>query len=186
MSTTSKTRFAILGMLSIRGPCTGYDIKKEIEASISYFWNESYGNLYPILRRLEQESLATCTVQEQTGRPNRNVYTVTAAGRHALRAWLTEDPDPAPVRNELLLKLFFGRHLGIDGAILHLMKFQLQESARLEHLLDIERMVLETSASQPDFPFSFSTLRMGIIMSRARLEWAAESLERLRQVPKST
>ena len=46
-----KSKYAILGMLSIE-PMSGYDIKKEVEKSISNFWTESYGQIYPVLRNL--------------------------------------------------------------------------------------------------------------------------------------
>ena len=39
-----KSKYAILGMLSIE-PMSGYDIKKEVEKSISNFWTESYGQI---------------------------------------------------------------------------------------------------------------------------------------------
>jgi DNA-binding PadR family transcriptional regulator len=46
-----KSKYAILGMLSI-APMSGYDIKKQVETSISNFWSESYGQIYPALRNL--------------------------------------------------------------------------------------------------------------------------------------
>ena len=71
MSSRSTSRYALLGMLSIR-PMSGYDIKKLIEASISNFWTESYGQIYPILKTLVAEKLVTRTTAEtirQTGSP---------------------------------------------------------------------------------------------------------------------
>ncbi|MGH9601902.1 MAG: PadR family transcriptional regulator, partial [Terriglobales bacterium] len=50
-STTNTTRFALLGLLSL-GPQSGYDLKKRMEQSIAHFWSESYGQIYPTLRRL--------------------------------------------------------------------------------------------------------------------------------------
>ena len=54
----SKTRFAVLGILSY-GPMSGYDIKKFYEKNVAGFWSESYGQIYPILKRLAEEGLAT-------------------------------------------------------------------------------------------------------------------------------
>ena len=61
-----KSKYAILGMLSIE-PMSGYDIKKEIEESISNFWTESYGQIYPVLKSLVAEKLVTKTVQKGAG-----------------------------------------------------------------------------------------------------------------------
>ena len=52
----NKTRFAVLGLLSIR-PMSGYDLKHTIEASTRNFWNESYGQIYPALRALADAGL---------------------------------------------------------------------------------------------------------------------------------
>ena len=50
------TPYAVLGMLSL-SPMSGYDIRKESETSIGFFWSESYGQIYPALRELETRRL---------------------------------------------------------------------------------------------------------------------------------
>ena len=47
---------ALLGLLSL-GPMSGYDIRQLIPRSIGYFWNESYGQIYPGLKRLAAAGL---------------------------------------------------------------------------------------------------------------------------------
>lgn len=84
-----KSKYAILGMLSIE-PMSGYDIKKEIQESISYFWTESYGQIYPVLKSLVAEKLVTKTVQKGVGKPDRHVYSLTERGRKELQTWLAE------------------------------------------------------------------------------------------------
>ena len=46
----------ILGLLSL-GPRSGYDIKTVVDRSTRFFWAASYGQIYPELRRLEDEGL---------------------------------------------------------------------------------------------------------------------------------
>src|SRR2546430_2188497 len=46
----------VLGMLSL-GPRSGYDIKTVVDRSTRFFWAASYGQIYPELRRLEEEGL---------------------------------------------------------------------------------------------------------------------------------
>ncbi|UCB53625.1 MAG: PadR family transcriptional regulator, partial [Candidatus Zixiibacteriota bacterium] len=48
MPRANKTEFAVLGLLSL-SPMSGYDMKAFISQSIGYFWQESYGQLYPAL-----------------------------------------------------------------------------------------------------------------------------------------
>ena len=58
MAKESKTRFAILGLLC-EGQLSGYDIKKLIDIRFKLFWNESFGQIYPELEKLEREGLVT-------------------------------------------------------------------------------------------------------------------------------
>ncbi len=51
MATTNKSRYALLGVLCMK-PGSGYDIKKFCDKTISHFWNENYGHIYPVLKQL--------------------------------------------------------------------------------------------------------------------------------------
>ena len=104
------TEFALLGLLAER-PQSGYDLKAEVEARLGHFWSESYGHLYPMLKRLQARKLVAATTERRApGRPARRVYAITEAGRHALEEWFREPPAAARPRNELLLRIFLGRH----------------------------------------------------------------------------
>jgi DNA-binding PadR family transcriptional regulator len=58
MPRENKTKFAVLGLLAY-APLSGYDIRRIYAQSLGNFWSESYGAIYPILKRLEEEGLAT-------------------------------------------------------------------------------------------------------------------------------
>jgi len=82
------TEYAVLGMLAL-GPGSGYDLKKRIEGSIAHFWSESYGQIYPILAHLASQGLVERRLERQKGKPDRQVYSITAEGQERLGAWLT-------------------------------------------------------------------------------------------------
>jgi DNA-binding PadR family transcriptional regulator len=105
MPTETSTDFAILGMLTLK-PMSGYEIRQLVGRSISHFWSESYGQLYPSLKRLEAAKLVTKRTESGQKR-DKHVYTITAAGRERLEEWLATAPKPQPPRSELLLKLYF-------------------------------------------------------------------------------
>jgi DNA-binding PadR family transcriptional regulator len=88
---------------------SGYDIRKAIESSVGYFWSESYGQIYPALKRLTTEGLITPSRSNSKPRQRRQEYSLTDAGRASLQAWLAQPFQNDPPRNEFLLKLFFGR-----------------------------------------------------------------------------
>lgn len=108
MPRENKTRYALLGMLTYK-PMSGYDMKKMSDHSIGHFWNENYGNIYPVLKKMEAENLVTMTREEKDGAPTRKVYTITEEGRAAFSQWLSRPPEPAILREELLLQVFFGQ-----------------------------------------------------------------------------
>src|ERR1700744_2658432 len=96
----------ILGMIAL-GSQTGYDIKQLVDKSTRHFWSASYGQIYPELRRLEEQGLIEGQYEHRGG-PARTVSTLTQAGRGALGEWL--EPEGAPpfeVRDEGMLRLFF-------------------------------------------------------------------------------
>src|SRR5262249_13920193 len=95
MSRANRTEYVILGLLS-SAPKSGYAIKKEVEEVIGHFWKESFGQIYPALERLQAQGLVQRD-PEPAGQRRRFVYTITASGREALRAWLATPPEPDPV-----------------------------------------------------------------------------------------
>ena len=80
---------ALLGLLSLE-PMSGYDIRQMISRSIGYFWSESYGQIYPGLKRLAADGLVEKKTERRKGSPDRHVYSLTAAGRKQLEAELSE------------------------------------------------------------------------------------------------
>ena len=60
------------------GPVHGYELKRRVErTTLSSLSNNS---LYPVLRRFEEAGAVTKSVEEQDGKPDRKVYTITEAG----------------------------------------------------------------------------------------------------------
>ena len=106
MSSLSATARVILGLLKF-GPRTGYDVKRVTDFSTRFFWRASYGQIYPELRRLEGAGLVRAR-EEPRGRRPRRVYELTPKGEGILSAWLVGVDDLYEVRDEGLLRLFFG------------------------------------------------------------------------------
>jgi PadR family transcriptional regulator AphA len=176
--TRSRSRYAVLGLLTIE-PMSGYDMKKMIETSVAHFWRESYGNIYPILNRLTTEGLVRRKTQRQTGKPDRHIYTLTARGKSEFLKWLSEPVAEEITRSELLLKLFFGRHLPTRAIAAHLEEFRDRQKHVLGVLRASKAMLNEHHRDHPDFPYWIMTLRRGELTAEARLKWAKESLKQI-------
>ena len=174
-----KTRFAVLGMLTLQ-PMSGYDIRKAIEESIAYFWSESYGQIYPILKELATDGLITGHTTGSRFR-NRKEYAITTAGRAALEAWLGTPPGNDVVRNELLLKLFFARNAPTARSLDHLEEYRRLQAAELQHFRGMERELIREHPSHRDLPYWLITLRFGISHCEATIRWAEDALRELQQ-----
>jgi DNA-binding PadR family transcriptional regulator len=175
MPVVNKTRYVLLGILNT-GAYSGYDIKKGIERSIGHFWHESYGQIYPILRTLVQDDLATAHTETLPGRPARILYAITDRGRAELRQWLSERIEALPVeRNEFLLKLFFGAEVPLSVTLDHVRHHRQQAEGVLETFGEIQAM-LTTAAPTSGTPFWLATLRYGQAQAEAVLKWCDETI----------
>ena len=96
-----------LGILS-QGDATGYEIKKQFENGYSHFYEASFGSIYPALARLTEDGCVSCTQQVQDKRPDKKIYTITAAGRLAFLDELNKMPGRDRIRSEFLATMLFG------------------------------------------------------------------------------
>ncbi len=172
----NKTKFAILGMLNM-APMSGYDIKKMTEKSVGFFWNENFGHIYPILKRLEKEGLALRKSENTEHSPRRNVYTITPPGKKLLAAWLTEPVSEQPIRCELLLKLFFGGNARKQDLVKLILSEKRQQEEMLARLEEIGAHI--THKKSKDRPFWLFTLNYGLRKARMTLSWCEETLSAL-------
>jgi PadR family transcriptional regulator AphA len=180
MARVNQSQFALLGLLSFE-PMSGYDLKQLISWSVNHFWREGYGQIYPTLEQLEKQRFVAKKTQRQKGKPDRNVYSLTAAGRERLRQWLSEPAGPEVPRNELLLKLFFGQW--VPGAMSRSQveqHRQLWKQELVEYAAIRKRLFEENNESNPGLPFWEMTLSYGEHIARAQLAWSEEALKKLK------
>lgn len=169
-----RTRYLILGLLA-EGPATGYDIRRITALRYRFFWSESYGQIYPGLRRLAKEGLVRLVESEDEGR-GRRLYEITDAGRSALSAWIASPAGPDIVRSQALLKLYFIGE-GPEGALRDRL-VELRDEARqsLSSLEAAKRELLSIADPQGGHANALRTVRLGIAAYEARLKWAENEL----------
>jgi DNA-binding PadR family transcriptional regulator len=167
------------------GPASGYDLKRRAEGSIGHFWSESYGQIYPELKRLQEERLVTCEVarSRMPGKPPRAVYSLTADGRKLLRDWLAVPPRAEPFRSELLLKLFFGGESPQEVSAAHVRRMRDLERKRLAHYGALEQELESRHARAAGLSWWLTTLSYGRYRSQSIVDWADETLKRLAANP---
>jgi len=180
----NRTRWVVLGMLTV-APMTGYGLRKAIAESVGYFWQESFGQLYPALRQLVAEGLAAARATQ--GGPGRGgtTYHVTPAGRAALASWLALPPALEKQRNELLLKVFFAADVPPEVTIRNLagVAAGLREKlATMEHISQ-ELRTSEKTRSHPHAPCWNLTLDFGTDFCRMAIAWTEKAQRVLASLP---
>lgn len=101
--------YGILGLLAFWGPLSGYDIKGLFDHVLAPMWGAAHSQIYKELRRMKELGWVEMQREEQEARPDRKVYTITEQGSEALRQWQGQEPDVFQIRDELLLKILFGK-----------------------------------------------------------------------------
>jgi PadR family transcriptional regulator, regulatory protein AphA len=175
----NRTAYVILGGLSIQSNLSGYELHKAIEENFGSFWGESYGQIYPTLKRLVAEGMIEASKPTSASRKRRQEYSLTEAGRAALREWLAQPFQNDPPRNEFMLKLFFGREAAPGVALMHVREVQRRNQNMLATLEGIEHMAREDRSQNPNKPYWMLTLGLGLALTRAALDWGESALEQL-------
>lgn len=174
-----RTAYVLLGLLAIESTQSGYDLKKTIEGSVGFFWGESYGQLYPTLKQLTAEGLVSSTTPKSTAGRKRQLYSITAAGQKALKEWLALPYRMAPLRDEFLLKLFFGHTAGIESTISQVKEFQIKTRELVQYLEMIGQVSKQRQSERPELIYWLLTLEYGLAQQRATLTWSENALAQL-------
>jgi DNA-binding PadR family transcriptional regulator len=173
----SATDAALLGLLTQGGEMSGYDLQRLAESSGGFFWAPAKSRIYAVLPQLVERGFATSREVVQTGRPNKQLYRVTKAGRAALQVWLEEPPVFEPERAPILLKLYFGAMLEPDVLLGHIRKVRAEATA--------VKVRLEASGpSESDF--AELTVRQGLEWARAMIRWSTAAEQELADRLKTT
>ena len=168
----------LLGLLTIES-MSGYDLGLTIRSSVGHFWNESYGQIYPNLKKLAAEGFVSSRTERQKGKPDRHIYSITGEGREHLAAWLAVEPQSEIPRNELLLKLFFGAQVPAEILIGYVERMVETERALVLKFAQVEEEEIAANQQYPDAPYWKMAARFGQLELEAHLRWPEETLVEL-------
>jgi DNA-binding PadR family transcriptional regulator len=159
-------RYALLGLLAHQ-PASGYDLMGTFRSSLAHVWPATQSQVYAELGRLTDTGLLTVGAEGPRGRRG---YTVTAAGRAELDAWLTNDTNSSPQRSALLLHVFFLGLTSPGRARDYLTRQAELAGQRLAALRD-----LESSMDWDDGPLTNNgrlALEYGLRFAAMQRDWA--------------
>jgi DNA-binding PadR family transcriptional regulator len=171
----------ILGMLR-KQPQSGYDLNKQLEASIQYFWDTDISRIYRSLAAMEKKGWVVFETVLQTDGPKKKVYNLTRDGRRELEAWLSEPGMGSGARNPFLAQLHFSDAVPVQ-AQLNVLKRRLAE---LEAALgELERRAVNLGMPVPLPPDALAqgvtremfSLEYGIRRYRFEIEWTENTIK---------
>ncbi|MBG6139143.1 PadR family transcriptional regulator [Longispora fulva] len=157
------TSAATLGLLHRLTSATAGELARAAEADISPFWGITRSQIFRELPLLAGRGLVGAG---DTGPRGSVPYHLTDAGREAFGAWLVGAPHPQQPREELLLRIGFGQHLGPEDLELLLDRHRKVHAARLAHH-ETERAALAEAGE----PYRLVTCEYAIRYERMVLSW---------------
>ena len=115
MKTKPSTEYDLLGAL-MSGSKHGYEIMQFLGSELDSTWYVSMSQLYTLLKRLEKNRFLKASIQEQSTRPSKRVYSLTPDGERHFMDWLYSPVNHVrDFRIEFVSKLFFFHSLSLSG-----------------------------------------------------------------------
>jgi PadR family transcriptional regulator AphA len=177
MARRLSTRQLVLGLLT-QQPMSGYDIKRFLKSLGWLIDGPSFGSLYPALHALLEEGLVTVEVVSCQDRPPRKIYTITQAGRQALRELAAQPVAPGASLKAFVMRLIMTSSLSHTGLISHLEQRRSQVAAHYDNL----EQTVETLDGTKEFGQRL-TFGYGLALAMAELAWLDSALEELSHQP---
>jgi DNA-binding PadR family transcriptional regulator len=159
-----------LGFL-MSGPKSGYKLKN-ISGKMMLFYSISLNQIYPILRKLEEAGYVRKEIVIQTGKPNKNLYSLTEAGKKYFIQKMTAPAVPFEYDLDFLVRAVFFRFLD-SGSIIK--QFEEEIYSLEEQLEELEQME-DTVNRTADIHGKFS-YRTAVYMLRSLIEWYKKELQ---------
>ncbi len=161
-------------------PKSGYDLAKQFDGSVGFFWEATHQQIYRELTKLEQQNWISSEIIAQEGRPDKKVFSVTAVGLTEMTTWLKHSTDTATVKDEFLLKVYAG-HL-VDKTVI-MTQIQQHREIHAQKLQTYQVIEQHFFANLDDCPytarFAYLTLRRGIAFEQGWVNWCDEALSLL-------
>lgn len=176
MARVNNSYYAILGVLSVE-PMSGYQIKNCINCGVSHFLEIDYKQIYPALKNIVADGLATYEVvkTEKGGESKR--YKLTEAGHQKFKEWL-EGPltNGKQMSEELLLKLFYGQNTTPEVILKHVKEYQALKANSLQEMEVLSAFIDSKPEKDNFWHYRRTTINKGLMYYRTEIEWCEQTM----------
>jgi DNA-binding PadR family transcriptional regulator len=173
-------RDAVLAAL-LAGESSGYDLAKDFDASVANFWMATPQQLYRELDRLAEQGLIQARIVHQERRPNKRMFSLTAAGHDAIQQFTTKAPKPSVIRDELMVKVQAadaGNAPAVREFILERLEWATAKLQRYERLRArmLDGRTEYDYLAQAERIGPYLTLMRGLSFEEENIRWAKRAL----------
>ncbi len=174
--------YALLVSL-VHEPKSGYDLAKQFDGSVGFFWQATHQQIYRELTKLEQQDLISAQAIAQASRPDKKIFSVTDLGLANLKTWLLQSSDLAPVKDEFLVKIYAGYLVSSEAIVKKIQEHRQLHQRQLATYQEIEQQFFSgfpecyaQSSGKFKLLFAYLTLRRGIGFEQGWLDWCDEAI----------
>lgn len=173
-----KTRYVLLGLLQ-EEELSGYEMKKAIDIRMSFFWQESFGQIYPELNKMIQEGLIDFSSTESTDKIRREIirYKITPKGEKELKKWMEVENEKDTVRSEFLLKMYLSTDKNVEEMQKHIVQFKEQSEQKLKLFNLFDTQLNDNIEMHNNHKQILCVLNLGIRQAKLYIDWSNEILE---------
>ncbi|MEM1051871.1 MAG: PadR family transcriptional regulator [Pseudomonadota bacterium] len=159
------------------GEKSGYDIAKQFDDSTGFFWRARHSQIYRELGKLKERGWASSQEIEQSGKPNRIVFSITAEGRKGLVEWSQKPSQVQELKDDFLVQLYALEHVDIEALRANILA---RRERHRDHLKQYQAKydALEGSTNLTDIGRQLA-LEVALIYEREWAEWSERALARL-------
>ena len=172
---------------------SGYELTQLFGASTRWVWSAPQSQIYPALKKMEENGLIEGEEQQRGTRMTRTVYAITAAGMAELREWIGTPLPIPPSRDALEVQALYFDLVPAESAKRVLKEFIGEQEDALEHaeahrarlLAKDTELLRERMSKRPVAEHDrMAKLKAHVFaghaaVARTRLAWAQEGLRLL-------
>jgi DNA-binding PadR family transcriptional regulator len=165
----------ILTVLAHRS-MTGYEIARNFDRTLSWFWRASHQQIYRELARLGRGKCVSFRVVPQQGKPDKKVYAITLRGLQQLKSWISEPTDQRNPRYDLLVRILASSLLDRKALRPEIDRVETTTTSILAQLQTMRRECIARPLGKlsPYDQALYLALRRGLLFVEAQRAWLNE------------
>jgi len=179
-------KHGLLGLLNY-GSMTGYELDKAFKSSLAFFWHAKSSQIYRELDAMEHCGWLTSERVIQEEKPNKRIYSITAAGKDELLGWLSSHEGGIEgsmnVKSAFLMRMFFAGETSREHALEILRAFKGKCQERGLGLGGVHESIAQYGSGHDEGKIDFwkITLLYGEMIYQTMSEWAGKAITMLEE-----